>query len=438
MIDNSHNMKTIDFLLVWILLFFPAILFGQVNPLNVGDKVPNVYLHDIINYEYDDGYLHDFIGKPLIIDFWFRECGSCIKAMPSLDSLRREYNGKLNIIQSTYQDRDKIDNFFDTHHVGKKHKFINVVSDTILRQMFPAASFPHVVWIDGSGTVMAITDGNVVNRKNVEKFITGIPLNMNIKQDEMDPNVRYGRDPLITYFDNEKESILQYSFLSKYKPEFTGGLSIRVDSANNLTRVLYRNSDFLKLYDIAYSPPRGSDGLHRSTRLLRQDSSPIKSEADYSAFTNIFNYDLMFQGTNFRRQSEIMISDLDRYFEVESREEKRKMECYVISESDDSRMYRNQLNEEEPFFENKELIVGTKTRVNKIFFRAIEDSFNHYAHMPVLLDLESNSNKTNRISFEFTWHPDNIALMNKELSSYGLQIQIEEREFDVIVLNDRK
>lgn len=437
--------KTLYILALAVAVFAACTLFGQrskelvdkqdLRPLTIGDTVPNVYLASILNYNKTSGNLSEFMDKPLIIDFWFRECGSCIKAMPHLDSLKKEYEGRLNLIFSTHQGKDKIEDFFKNDRRGKKHKFINVVNDTVLKQLFPAVAFPHQVWIDKNGVVVAITDGLSTTRSNVEKLVSGAPLNLEEKQDEMDFDVAHGTEPLITYFNKQKPSILQYSFLSKYRKGFVGGMTRTTDTLHNSSRVNIRNIDFIRLYDCAYNPPMGTEALHRPTRIVRKDSNPIKTEADFNTMTNIFCYDIIYQGgPDYKKQSEIMIHDLDTYFNVKSSLEKRLLPCYVMREIGTSKAYQNVLSpNEKPFIENKILEKHKKLMVNNFSKRFFLKSIIHHIDKPLIMEIDSSK----RINFEVTWNPEDLDGMNRELRKFDLEIVVEERPREVIVLRDK-
>lgn len=52
--------------------------------------------------------LKDFLGKPVIIDFWATWCGPCKKEMPYLKKIEEEFKGQINILSmNVYDDIDK-------------------------------------------------------------------------------------------------------------------------------------------------------------------------------------------------------------------------------------------------------------------------------------------------------------------------------------------
>src|SRR5437762_2979892 len=58
-----------------------------------------------------------------------------------------------------------------------------VTDDTVLNKYFKHSVFPHYIWIDKSGKIIAITDGNEINETNILKVISGRKLSTSPKID---------------------------------------------------------------------------------------------------------------------------------------------------------------------------------------------------------------------------------------------------------------
>lgn len=57
-----------------------------------------------------DGQMFDsaaHLGKVVLVDFWFRECGPCIRALPKVDALRQAYSKDQLSIVAVNHDRQK-------------------------------------------------------------------------------------------------------------------------------------------------------------------------------------------------------------------------------------------------------------------------------------------------------------------------------------------
>jgi thiol-disulfide isomerase/thioredoxin len=422
--------------LVALLSILNQVYSQEIKPLTVGDKMPDIVLKSLINYSKSSAKISDFKGKALILDFWFIACGSCREAMPHLDSLQKVFKSDLQLLLVTWEDKKKVENFFETDLNARKLKFVNVVNDTILRKYFPASGFPHQIWIDKNYRISAITDGSNTSVENIQNLVDTKTIDLPVKVDEMDKELATGTNPLMTYrYEGTKNKILKYSYLSQARLEFRGGTSQRVDTVNKIVRVSFRNVDFLALYDRAYSTPFGSTGLHKSTRIIRRDSSSVKTQPDYKTFTNVFCYDLMYKDTvAFGTFGKFMIQDLDNYFGVNSHEEIKKLKCMIIREKGSGKVYLKSMDGNEKKFLDDRLIIGKTFRSNKIWKSSVETNLNNNNYMPIILELDCDQYQP--VSFAFTWTPDNIKLMSMELGKFGLEMVIEKRPRKVIILEN--
>ncbi|MCY1662576.1 TlpA family protein disulfide reductase [Chryseobacterium sp. SL1] len=421
--------------IIIILVFACISTFSQnIKRLHVGDQVPNIFLKELLNYKKGAADLNEFMDKPLIIDMWFAECGSCIDAMPKLDSLQKQYNGKLNILLSTFQPKEKAIKTFAEVRKLENLKFTQVVSDSALLSLFPARLFPHQIWIDKNRTVVAITVGDSTNQKYVEKFIRGEKINFKEKIDNMDYLMAKGAEPLISYlYGRDRDKILKYSYLSRYRPDFSSGSGWEVDTASKTIRYNLRNTWFAELYAIAYT---GSlpEKFNWHTDLIRNDTISLSNEPDFKNFSNIFCFDVICPNVDKTKVSEYMVNELDQAFNLKSHSEKRMLDCYIISTIGTGSRYLTPLRQDKRSeFQNQSLVANKKITVNKFFPKLLEDIFQLYPIKPVYFE---NLFK-GKWNFEFVWKPDDLKSMNEELKKFDLQISLEKRERDVIVLENR-
>lgn len=416
-----------------LILTTTGVYSQEIKPLTVGDKMPDVVLKSVLNYSKSTAKLSDFAGKAIVLDFWFIRCGSCREAMPHLDSLQKNFKNDLQLLLVTWEDKKKVEEFFATDLNAKNLKFVNVVNDSVLRQYFPAKGFPHQIWINKNNVITAITDGSSTSVENIQKLINAGKIDLPVKVDEMDSKLNQGTDPLMTYrYSTTKDKILKYSYFSKRRSEFRGGASLEVDTLHQVARACFTNVDFLGLYDNAYTSSLGSADLHRPSRMIRKDTNPVNTKEDYKTFTNIFCYDLMYKDTTTFNFGKHMIRDLDDYFGVKSHEETKKIKCLVIREKGSSQIYRQPLDGYEKRFLNCKMIIGKKNKANKAWQGFLKEELNRNNYMPVIVDLDINQ----PISFEFTWTPDDVKAMSKELEKFGLEMVIEKRPRKVIILEN--
>src|ERR1700681_2466492 len=88
------------------ILSLSMIHFANSQPLKqlkIGDPVPNIVLHDMVNYPKESLQFADLRGRFVLLDFWHTGCPSCIEAMPELEKLQTSYANHLKIIMVNFQ-----------------------------------------------------------------------------------------------------------------------------------------------------------------------------------------------------------------------------------------------------------------------------------------------------------------------------------------------
>jgi cytochrome oxidase Cu insertion factor (SCO1/SenC/PrrC family) len=60
----------------------------EIQPLSIGDKVPDIQFENILNYKSKKAKLSDFKGKLVILDMWSTSCTFCIAAFPKMEELQ--------------------------------------------------------------------------------------------------------------------------------------------------------------------------------------------------------------------------------------------------------------------------------------------------------------------------------------------------------------
>ncbi len=99
-----------------------------------------------------------FKGKYLYIDFWATWCGPCIKEIPSLIELEKEYHGKDITFVSISFDKDadvpKWKNFITKNTMGNIQLWANTEGNNRLTKSWNITSIPRFVILDREGKVV--------------------------------------------------------------------------------------------------------------------------------------------------------------------------------------------------------------------------------------------------------------------------------------------
>ena len=127
----------------------------ELEPLKNGVKAP-----DFIGTTYKDNKtikLSDYINKKVVlVDFWYKDCYPCIKAIPHLSELNTLYSKKglvvlgLNPYDNKKKKREKLPNFLNSNSINYPIVFIE--KETV--KDFKVRAFPTFYIIDKNGGIV--------------------------------------------------------------------------------------------------------------------------------------------------------------------------------------------------------------------------------------------------------------------------------------------
>ncbi len=100
--------------------------------------------------------LSDLRGQVVVLDFWYRGCGWCIKAMPQMNLLAEDFAGKPVVIFGMNTDRNEADAKFVIEKMALKYPTLKGEG---LPEKFGVQGFPTLIVIDQRGRVHDIHVG---------------------------------------------------------------------------------------------------------------------------------------------------------------------------------------------------------------------------------------------------------------------------------------
>jgi thiol-disulfide isomerase/thioredoxin len=375
--------------LPWFLLMQSAV--AQVRALTVGDKFPDIEFDNLIRYPKNKLKISDFKGKLVILDFWSTACGECIIGMPKMGGLQRQFGDQIKILPiwstSGKLNRDilsewvkRVDSAWNHNPYLYKASGLPTILDTVLYpyvKHLPGVAFQ--IWIDELGTIIAITDSEYVNEKEIAKVLIGHRPNWRIfKKIEYD----YSK-PLINI-----DSIFElgrrhfYSIIRKHKDYIQPRNILEIDSTKGTKRYLGINLPILNFYNQCYN---------RIYNKVLYSSQFIVETRDSARFFQLDKYGLEWLATHTYSIEKIapvnmsdtlfyssMKQELDNFFGIHSSIEKRNVNCLVLkrTSSDNKKVISNQskqgsvkellanLNNE--VLSGKKLIVADKLLQNEL------------------------------------------------------------------------
>ncbi len=310
-------------LLPLLTLLLPSLISGQ--GLKIGDPFPDITINNVLYNSSDTFRFSDHKGKLIILDFWSTGCMSCIQHFPEIDSMQKEWDGRIQFLMVSRQNRKQIQNFFETRKRIIRPNVPFITGDKILEQYFPHEAMPFFVWVDEKFKVRHIVMSQTGYQEVKEYLRTGQnSLKEYLKTQIMNSPVDNTWYPLAKY----------YSFLSNCGDI----ISLRKPSNDKFNSLTYNCYPVLELYKIAYNGKYDTKfEFHRPGRFKFEmaDSGNFfkpKDAIERSNWqkSNTFTYQLAMEKNKAQILYEIMIQDLDRVFGLNASIEKRIVSCLTL------------------------------------------------------------------------------------------------------------
>jgi len=420
-------------LLGLLCLYFTAGAWGvsAIKGLSVGDRVPDVTVGEVVNWDGRPFRFSDFKGKVLILDFWACWCGSCLHHFPAADSLQREFRGDLAIVlvntRSTRDSRERILSVLRRFDVpGRRFGLPSVVGDTVLDALFPHYQLPHYVWIDREGVVRSVTSAEELTRANVLRFIRQGELRVDQKAD-FNPRV-----PLYTSPGLPLDHLQHYSILLKGKIDGIGQGGIRFihDTARG---VILHNKPLLGMYQrvLAARVP----GLNGHRLLLEvKDSSGLSSrfsglpggrwEREYE-----YSYELVVPAAEMPRVYDYMLEDLNRYTDYTAGFERRRVRCWILAKGEGFKLSAG---------EGRKALVALDDPLDaRLVHGSLFELCLYIGRVSgnVVLD---ETGLSLPVDLDFKQPVKDLGTMQRLLKRFGLRLYEADRGIEVLVVRDRK
>lgn len=142
----------------------------------VGDRMPDFVIDDIYQYEKDRLRPSDFRGKWLFLVFWYRGCSNSISDMPKLNEWQREFRSDLQIVligNATERAFGKgIKPLYDRLSKKQQLDLVSVFDSTIVTK-WEIYGYPHIIVVDPTGIIKAITAGFDLTTEKIRALLKG-------------------------------------------------------------------------------------------------------------------------------------------------------------------------------------------------------------------------------------------------------------------------
>jgi len=144
----------------------------EMQPLAIGLKAAK--FKGLIFKENDSITLQDYNGKYVILDFWYKDCFPCIKAIASLNELRTKYSAKdlvilgLNPFDNKEKNKKKLNDFIEIN----KMSYPTIFVDHKVTKEYKVRAYPTFYIIDTKGKIVYSKVGySEKNEKEIDSLL---------------------------------------------------------------------------------------------------------------------------------------------------------------------------------------------------------------------------------------------------------------------------
>ncbi|MGS2741846.1 TlpA family protein disulfide reductase [Sinomicrobium sp. M5D2P17] len=430
-----------------------TVLLGQQEEdkaLKVGDQVPDFMLENLINYPTKTAKISDFKGKLLILDFWSENCASCIASWPKLIKLQEEFKDKIQIIiVNPYNEKAKVREIIEKREKLINQKITLVASATdkkrqykiLLDLLFPRSAVPHVIWIDGKGKIQGITQGPVLNEKNIRAILDEEKVNFGKKVESTDFLPFIIKEPLFVHKNggDSKEVFWQSVFA---RADERLGFGWGYSNTSTGSSVIAMNSSIKELYQLAYVTDEYLNQKGISSMLspkhvwldIKDSSKYISKINGILQYKNLYTYQLIAPPGITREMLRSHIqSDLQRYIGLDARWEKKVKKCLVLTVKDTS-LIGYKKGEKISSSNGLSFMKINKHPVSKLFISLEYITGGIYSESYIFVDETGYNGLLGDIEIEANLQ--DIEALNNALKKYTLKFSLEDREVDILAIRE--
>lgn len=456
---RQSNLKVVFLICIFNFSFAQQMDAGY-EPVEIGDTVPDITLTNLINYPIKTAKLSDFREKLLILDFWSTGCASCIESWPKLVSLQKKFSDRIQIILINSSQEESIVRPL----IEKREKVLGIdmsilpvlCGDTIPKQLFPYEGVPHIVWIDSDGVVYSITYGNDLKEENIRALLEGRNVVMHEKgRIKIMPKKRKFnlREPLFIKGNGQEElagKLISQSVLTEADSSFSGNFNIFPREGNKNFKdckgMSALNASIKGLYAFAYEPRDANMVASHSRKLMehRPGERILFDLEDSTKYKNYYNYQLtVHKPTSRRKLQEMMRLDLEKYFGLKARWEKRSRQCLVFSIADTTRISYNGSEKTRFIINDVEFKVSGSPSISNIRRYTMSEIVDWMETVvPAYIEkwpIIDETGVKGPVSIDLEADVFNYEKLHKALyEKYGMRLALEEREVGVLVLYETK
>lgn len=158
------------YLLLISSFFFPGKGWSQ-TAYSTGMQVKEKAAPLMLNYSSSTSSLAKLSADITILDFFGTWCVPCIKALPHLESLEKEFGSKLSIVLISNEKKEKLTTFLQKNTSLSFPVWVD--EDNSITAAFAPPSYPYTAVLDKNNNILALTDAASITSENITAWLAG-------------------------------------------------------------------------------------------------------------------------------------------------------------------------------------------------------------------------------------------------------------------------
>lgn len=411
--------------------------------VDVAAEIPSIMLNDLYDHSKSNIDLRVLSQEKLvIIDFWATWCGSCLRAMPKIDSIASEYSDQMEVITVTRQDKELVLEFLKKRKSRGDyvHKSPKLYGDKLLSKLFPHRVIPHYVWLK-EGRVIAVTEE--ITREAVQLALT-----------EGRTNLRNKIDKKVESFDRREETLLgflqknagldlmdiqNYSLTTGYIERLGTSSGYSLNRMDDIDKIKFTGTNMAleNLYRVAYG---------KMTTYINNSAIEVNSKAEFFATDGLKGMRFLDWLMDYGVSYEVVVPSKENLFEKIASDlrsafpqfrayiTKDKDTCMVLTEFERNPQIEWKVsNNLGGHYQNDMDGIRIKNGTISGLMTALESSVFMRAKLPLL----DGTGYTGKISLNLEGALRSLDELNIALKPFGLKLEKKVAYYDKLVIEDR-
>lgn len=117
----------------------------------------------VIDFYGNEVSFHDFLGKPIVLNFWTTWCPNCVAEKPYFEKLYREMGEEVHFIKVNLLDGERETWARVSNFIAENDYTVPLLFDTTgeASGLYGIRTIPLTVFIDAEGYLVAMTQGQI-------------------------------------------------------------------------------------------------------------------------------------------------------------------------------------------------------------------------------------------------------------------------------------